>query len=75
MKGFTFTLDETGGFDCKDLKRSLGGGGGEGSEYKAPSETASEIESPALKIHIWVIPQPVTNYEGVGYFVEFHNQV
>lgn len=75
LKGFTFTLDETEGFDCKDFKRSLGGGGGAGSEYKAPSETAPEIEITALKIHlISIIPPPVTYYEGLGNFVEFPNQ-
>lgn len=41
-----------GGFDCKDFKRSLGGGGGEGSEYKAPSGTAPETEIRAWKIHL-----------------------
>lgn len=35
-----FTLDKTGGLDCREFKRSLGGGGGAGREYKAPSETA-----------------------------------
>lgn len=46
---FTFTLDETGGFDCREFKRSLGGGGGEGSEHKAPSATAPATETAALQ--------------------------
>lgn len=29
--------------DCREFKRSLGGGGGAGREYKAPSERAPEM--------------------------------
>lgn len=66
LRGFTFTLDKTGGLDCREFRRSLGGGGGAGREYKAPSEIAPETEITALKTHLsFVIPPPDTNDKGL----------